>query len=64
MAIEKMCYGMQAKLRLGLTPIPIRVDGKENDVFALNGPKRYDIPWKTLENKGFIAEAATIVFYY
>jgi len=55
---------MQAKRRLGLTPTLIQEDGKANDVFALNGPKRYDIPWKTLENKEFIVEAATTVFYY
>ncbi|MCG7847833.1 MAG: hypothetical protein MIO93_01450, partial [ANME-2 cluster archaeon] len=27
------------------------------DVFALIGPKRYDVPWKTLESRGYIAEA-------
>jgi DNA excision repair protein ERCC-3 len=35
----------------------VREDGKEDDVFALIGPKRCDMPWKTLENRGFIAEA-------
>ena len=30
---------------------------KEDDVFALVGPKRYDVPWKTLESRGYIAEA-------
>jgi DNA excision repair protein ERCC-3 len=49
--------GIQAKRRLGLTATLVREDGKEEDVFALIGPKRYDIPWKTLENKGFIAQA-------
>ena len=49
--------GIQAKRRLGLTATLVREDGKEDDVFALIGPKRYDIPWKTLENKGFIAQA-------
>lgn len=48
---------IQAKRRLGLTATLIREDGKEDDVFALIGPKRYDVPWKTLENRGFIAEA-------
>ncbi len=27
------------------------------DVFSLVGPKRYDVPWKELESKGWIAEA-------
>ncbi len=48
---------IQAKRRLGLTATLIREDGKEDDVFALIGPKRYDVPWKTLENRGFIATA-------
>ena len=48
---------IQAKRRLGLTATLVREDGKEDDVFALIGPKRYDIPWKTLESRGFIAEA-------
>jgi DNA excision repair protein ERCC-3 len=48
---------IQAKRRLGLTATLVREDGKEDDVFALIGPKRYDVPWKTLESRGFIAEA-------
>ena len=32
-------------------------DGRESDVFSLVGPKRYDVPWKELEAKGWIAEA-------
>ncbi len=49
--------GIQARRRLGLTATLIREDGREDDVFALIGPKRYDIPWKVLENQGYIAEA-------
>lgn len=48
---------IQAIRRLGLTATLIREDGKESDVFSLVGPKRYDIPWKQLEGKGWIAEA-------
>ena len=48
---------IQAKRRMGLTATLVREDGKEDDVFALIGPKRYDLPWKTLESRGFIAEA-------
>jgi DNA excision repair protein ERCC-3 len=48
---------IQARRRLGLTATLIREDGKEDDVFALIGPKRYDVPWKTLESRGYIAEA-------
>jgi DNA excision repair protein ERCC-3 len=48
---------LQAKRRLGLTATLVREDGKEEDVFSLIGPKRVDVPWKTLERDGFIATA-------
>ncbi|MDR2501545.1 MAG: DEAD/DEAH box helicase [Treponema sp.] len=48
---------LQAVRRLGLTATLIREDGAEEAVFSLVGPKRYDVPWKTLEEKGWIAEA-------
>ncbi len=48
---------IQATRRLGLTATLIREDGRESDVFSLIGPKKFDKPWKTLENQGWIAEA-------
>lgn len=48
---------IQALRRLGLTATLIREDGRESDVFSLVGPKRYDVPWKELEAKGWIADA-------
>jgi DNA excision repair protein ERCC-3 len=48
---------IQARRRLGLTATLIREDNRQDDVFALIGPKRYDVPWKTLEKQGYIAEA-------
>ncbi len=48
---------IQARRRLGLTATLVREDGREGDVFALVGPKRYDAPWKQLEQQGWIAEA-------
>jgi len=38
----------------------VREDGKEDEVFCLIGPKRYDVPWKVLEGRGFIAEARCV----
>ena len=35
----------------------MREDGREDDVFALIGPKKADVPWKVLENQGWIAKA-------
>ena len=48
---------LQARRRLGLTATLIREDGREEDVFALIGPKRYDVPWRILEAEGWIADA-------
>jgi DNA excision repair protein ERCC-3 len=48
---------LQARRRLGLTATLVREDGKEDEVFSLIGPKRYDVPWRELEGGGFIAEA-------
>ncbi|AQQ71880.1 UvsW helicase [Limihaloglobus sulfuriphilus] len=48
---------LQARRRLGLTATLVREDGRENDVFALIGPKKADAPWKTLEKQGWIAKA-------
>ena len=49
---------IQAKRRLGLTATLVREDGLEEDVFSLIGPKKYDMPWKTLEGQGWIASAS------
>ena len=51
---------LQARRRLGLTATLVREDGKEDEVFCLIGPKRYDVPWKVLEGQGFIAQARCI----
>lgn len=48
---------IQARRRLGLTATLVREDGRESDVFSLIGPKKYDLPWKTLESQGWIATA-------
>jgi len=48
---------IQATRRLGLTATLVREDGREEDVFSLIGPKRFDMPWKMLEDQGWIATA-------
>jgi DNA excision repair protein ERCC-3 len=48
---------LQARRRLGLTATLVREDGREEDVFSLIGPKKYDVPWKDLERQGWIATA-------
>lgn len=53
--VFRMTADIQATRRLGLTATLIREDGREDDVFSLVGPKRYEMPWKDLETKGWIA---------
>ncbi|HEX3000104.1 MAG TPA: DNA repair helicase XPB [Armatimonadota bacterium] len=48
---------IQARRRLGLTATLVREDGREDDVFSLIGPKKYDVPWRDLERQGWIAQA-------
>lgn len=48
---------LQARRRLGLTATLVREDGLETDVFSLIGPKKYDVPWRELEQQGWIASA-------
>ena len=48
---------LQARRRLGLTATLVREDNRAGDVFALIGPKRFDVPWRELEASGHIAAA-------
>ncbi len=56
--IFRVTAEVQSLRRLGLTATLVREDGKEKDVFSLIGPKKYDVPWKTLEKQGWIAKAS------
>lgn len=58
--IFRVTAELQARRRLGLTATLVREDSKEEEVFCLIGPKRYDVPWKVLEGQGFIAEARCV----
>jgi DNA excision repair protein ERCC-3 len=55
--VFRMTADLQARRRLGLTATLVREDGREGEVFSLIGPKRYDAPWKDIENQGYIAPA-------
>ena len=55
--VFRITASLQARRRLGLTATLVREDGLEHDVFALVGPKRYDVPWRQLERQGYIASA-------
>ena len=55
--VFRITVDLQARRRLGLTATLVREDGREEDVFALIGPKRYDVPWRDLEQRPWIAAA-------
>jgi DNA excision repair protein ERCC-3 len=52
-----MAAELQARRRLGLTATLVREDGKEDEVFALIGPKKVDVGWRELESEGWVATA-------
>jgi DNA excision repair protein ERCC-3 len=56
--VFRVLADIQSRRRLGLTATLVREDGHEEDVFSLIGPKKYDVPWRELERKGFIAAAS------
>ena len=58
--VFRMAADLQSRRRLGLTATLVREDGREDDVFSLIGPKRYDAPWKELETAGYIATAECV----
>ncbi len=55
--VFRMTAELQARRRLGLTATLVREDEREEDVFSLIGPKKYDVPWHDLERQGWIAPA-------
>ena len=55
--VFRMTADLQATRRLGLTATLVREDGRQGDVFSLIGPKRYEVPWKDMEARGWIAPA-------
>ena len=56
--VFQITASLQARRRLGLTATLVREDHREDDVFALIGPKKADVPWKVLEREGWIATAS------
>ncbi|MGD1821039.1 MAG: DNA repair helicase XPB [Pleomorphochaeta sp.] len=55
--VFKVTAELQSLHRVGLTATLVREDHKEDQVFSLVGPKRFDVPWSELEQRGFIAQA-------
>ncbi|MDI3327330.1 MAG: helicase-associated domain-containing protein [Alicyclobacillaceae bacterium] len=55
--VFRLSASLQNCRRLGLTATLVREDGLEGDVFSLIGPKCFDLPWKAVEQGGWIAPA-------
>ena len=51
----RLAADLQSARRLGLTATLVREDGLEREVFSLIGPKCYEVPWKKLEDGGYLA---------
>jgi len=58
--VFRLTAEIQATRRLGLTATLIREDAREDEVFSLIGPRKYDLPWRTLETQGWIANAKCV----
>ena len=55
--VFQVTAALQARRRLGLTATLVREDEREDEVFALIGPKKADVPWRELEREGWVATA-------
>jgi DNA excision repair protein ERCC-3 len=58
--VFRLTAEIQATRRLGLTATLVREDGREDEVFSLIGPRRFDMPWRSLEAGGWIASARCV----
>ncbi|MDR1786107.1 MAG: DEAD/DEAH box helicase [Spirochaetaceae bacterium] len=58
--VFRVAAELQSIRRAGLTATLVREDGLEGMVFSLVGPKRCDVPWKELEQTGWISSAQCI----
>lgn len=54
--VFRFITGIQSRRRLGLTATLVREDHKEREVYSLIGPKKFDLPWKLLEQNSFLAQ--------
>ena len=50
--VFRITADIQARRRLGLTATLVREDHREEDVFSLIGPKKYDVPWRSARIQG------------
>ncbi len=60
--VFRVVSSLQSRRRLGLTATLIREDGLQEEVFALIGPKKFELPWKRLETTGWIAKSYCVEY--
>jgi DNA excision repair protein ERCC-3 len=58
--VFRLTADVQTSRRLGLTATLVREDGREEDVFSLIGPKRFDLTWRSLESEGYLARVQCV----
>lgn len=56
----RLAADLQSARRLGLTATLVREDGAEADVFSLIGPKCFEVPWRQLEQAGYLAQVRCV----
>lgn len=54
--IFRTTAALASRRRYGLSATLVREDNRIGDVFSLVGPQRYQLPWRTLETLGYIAD--------
>lgn len=54
--IFRTTAALASRRRYGLSATLVREDNRIGDVFSLVGPQRYQLPWRTLEALGYIAD--------
>jgi len=54
--IFRTTAALASRRRYGLSATLVREDNRIGDVFSLVGPQRYQLPWRTLESLGYIAD--------
>lgn len=56
--IFRTTAALASRRRYGLSATLVREDNRIGDVFSLVGPQRYQLPWRTLEALGYIAQVS------
>ncbi|MCL6445893.1 MAG: DEAD/DEAH box helicase, partial [Alicyclobacillus sp.] len=56
----RLAADLQGARRLGLTATLVREDGADAEVFSLIGSKCYEVPWRQLEQQGYLSRVRCV----